>query len=91
MLRDIHPSVVFFIETKLSATRMATVRAQCGFSNGFDMKSDGKGEGLSMGWKNKCKFFLHSYSLRHINVMVEDDGEGNAWRCIGFYRTLCDS
>lgn len=45
MLRDTNPSVAFFIETKLNASRMATVRTKCGFKHGIDVDSDGRGGG----------------------------------------------
>lgn len=86
MLRDINPSVAFFIETKLNVTRMATVRRKCGFREGIDVDSDGRSGGLSMGWIDSYKISLRSYSRSHIDVIVEDDGMGRSWRCIGFYR-----
>ncbi|KAA3469156.1 Exo_endo_phos domain-containing protein [Gossypium australe] len=76
MLRDINPTVVFLIETKLQGCRMEKVRHKCGFPNGIDVDSDGRSGGLSLGWSSDCKITLRSFSRRHIDVMIEEDSEG---------------
>ncbi|GMI66653.1 hypothetical protein HRI_000334600 [Hibiscus trionum] len=85
MLRDINPSVVLLIETKLRSAQMAQVRRRCGFINGIDVDAVGRSGGLSMGWKNNCDVSLRSYSQRHIDVLINDDSDGKLWRCTGFY------
>ncbi|MFQ6645218.1 hypothetical protein Gotur_020591 [Gossypium turneri] len=83
-LRDINPSVVFFIETKLQGFHMVVIKRKCGFQNGIDVDSDGRSGGLSMGWNNNCKVSIRSFSRRHINIMIDKVLEEKAWRCIGF-------
>ncbi|KAK5812753.1 hypothetical protein PVK06_028192 [Gossypium arboreum] len=61
---------------------------KCGFPNGIDVDSDGRSEGLSLGWNSDCKITLRSFSRRHIDVMIDEDLEGKTWRCTGFYRAL---
>lgn len=85
VLRDINPYVVFFIETKLNASRITTIR-KCGFRDGIDVDSDRKIGGLSLGWNESCKITLQSFSMRHVDVLVKEEGEGQWWRCIGSYR-----
>ncbi|KAH1072727.1 hypothetical protein J1N35_025055 [Gossypium stocksii] len=85
MLRDINPTVVFLIKTKLKGYRMEKARRKCGFPNGIDVDSDGRSEGLSLGWTNDCKITLRSFSRRDIDVIIEEDLEGKTWRCTRFY------
>ncbi|GMJ01722.1 hypothetical protein HRI_003841400 [Hibiscus trionum] len=85
MLRDINPSVVFLSETKLRSAQMAQVRRRCGFINVIDVDAVGRSGGLSLGWKNNCGVSLCSYSQRHIDVIINEDSDGNIWRCTGFY------
>ncbi|KAA3484605.1 BEACH domain-containing lvsC [Gossypium australe] len=41
MLKLHHPHVVFFMETKLNATRMEKFRRRCGFQNGPSLRWNG--------------------------------------------------
>ncbi|GMI64370.1 hypothetical protein HRI_000106300 [Hibiscus trionum] len=84
-LREENPGLFFLTETKVKDSKMAGIRRKCGFFNGIDVSAVGRSGGLSMGWKNCCKVSLRSYSVRHIDVLIEDDSEGNQWRCTGFY------
>ncbi|GMI71760.1 hypothetical protein HRI_000845300 [Hibiscus trionum] len=81
VLRDLNPSVAFLIETKLWSAQMAQVRRRCGFINGIEVDAVGRSGGLSIGWKNNCDISLHSYSQRHIDVLINDDSDGKLWRC----------
>lgn len=36
-------------------------------------------------WKEDKGVHLHSYSLRHIDVHIEDDDAGKKWRFTAFY------
>ncbi|GMJ01875.1 hypothetical protein HRI_003856700 [Hibiscus trionum] len=84
-LRDVKPTVIFLIETKLPNTRMEKVRKLLGFPNGVDVAAVGRSGGLSMAWRSSCRVAVRSYSCRHIDIMVEDDSNGFSWRCTGFY------
>ncbi|GMI82336.1 hypothetical protein HRI_001902900 [Hibiscus trionum] len=84
-LRDINPSIVFLIETKLQTDEMMKVRKRCGFPNGVEVGSRGRSGGLCLGWRDGCQISLRSFSVRHIDFMVFDDGSGQWWRCTGFY------
>ncbi|KAG8491705.1 hypothetical protein CXB51_015144 [Gossypium anomalum] len=52
MLKIYHPQFVFFMETKLSASRMENVRRRCGFLNGVEVAAKGSKGGLSVGWND---------------------------------------
>ncbi|GMI95319.1 hypothetical protein HRI_003201200 [Hibiscus trionum] len=84
-LRDVNPSVVFLIETKLQSVAMVRVRKKCGFSYGIEVGSRGRSGGLCLAWRGNCQVSLRSFSDRHIDFMISDDGEGRSWRCTGFY------
>lgn len=44
--------------------------------------------GLSLGWKHNVIVTLRSFFRSHIDIFIDDDGEGNCWRCTGFYGEL---
>ncbi|GMI81726.1 hypothetical protein HRI_001841900 [Hibiscus trionum] len=85
MLRDINPSVIFLVETKLQSSRMEKFRKSRGFVNGIDVSSNGRSGGLSLAWKRDCKVSLRSFSDSHIDVLFDEDNDGVSWRCTGFY------
>lgn len=68
MVKFYHPQIVFFMETKLSSTKMEVVRRRCGFFNGIDVPSDGSRGGLSIGWNASNIVVLRSFSRHHIDV-----------------------
>ncbi|KAL4281614.1 hypothetical protein GQ457_03G026570 [Hibiscus cannabinus] len=76
-LRDVNPSVIFLIETKLQSNKMNKVHSFCGFPNEVEVSQ--------FGWKASCNVSLRSFSARHIDVIFEDDSDGIRWRCTGFY------
>ncbi|KAE8698069.1 Ribosomal protein L13 family protein isoform 1 [Hibiscus syriacus] len=60
-LRDVNPSVVFLMETKLPSSRMVRVRCKCGFRNGIDVDATGSIGGLSLAWReatDRCGIFV---------------------------------
>ncbi|KAA3483027.1 transcription factor MYB12-like [Gossypium australe] len=81
-------SVVFIMETKLDSTRMERVRRRCGFYNGIDVLALDTRSGISLGWKGDLSISLRSYSINHIDVDIEGDGDEPKWRLIGFHGAL---
>ncbi|GMI84759.1 hypothetical protein HRI_002145200 [Hibiscus trionum] len=84
-LRDVNPAVIFLIETKLQSAQMEKVRKSFGYQFGIDISSRGRSGGLSLAWKSSCKVTLRSFSVRHIDVILEEDSDGCSWRFTGFY------
>ncbi|GMI79785.1 hypothetical protein HRI_001647800 [Hibiscus trionum] len=84
-LRDVNPTVIFFIETKLQSDKMEKVRRKCGYPNGIDVGARGRSGGLCLAWRDDCHVSLRSFSDRHIDVLITKDSDGSRWRCTGFY------
>ncbi|GMI64932.1 hypothetical protein HRI_000162500 [Hibiscus trionum] len=84
-LRDVCPSVVFLMETKLQVGEMLRVRRRWGFQYGIEVSSRGRSGGLFFAWKIDCDVTLRSYSERHIDVIISRDAEDQCWRFTGFY------
>ncbi|GMJ08165.1 hypothetical protein HRI_004485700 [Hibiscus trionum] len=84
-LRDVRPSVIFLMETKLQAREMLRVRQRWGFQNGIEVGSRGRSGGLCLAWRVDCDVTLRSYSERHIDVIISRDAEERCWRFTGFY------
>lgn len=49
------------------------------------MGSDESRGDLSLCWKQGCLVSLLSFSMNHIDVLIEDDSDGNRWRFTGIY------
>ncbi|GMI80381.1 hypothetical protein HRI_001707400 [Hibiscus trionum] len=69
-LRDVNPSVIFLIETKLQASEMLNVRRRWGFQCGVEVSSRGRSGGLCLSWKMDSDVTLRSFSDRHIDAMI---------------------
>ncbi|KAH1096603.1 hypothetical protein J1N35_013524 [Gossypium stocksii] len=85
MLKIYHPHIIFFMETKLSMTRMEKVRRRCGFFNGIDIPSEGFHGGLSLGWNGGSLVSLQSFSHNHIDVEIQEADNAPWWRFTSFY------
>ncbi|KAA3483894.1 reverse transcriptase [Gossypium australe] len=79
------PQMVFFMETKINKIQMERVRRRCGFINGIDVDPNGSRGGLCLTWKGNVSIMLQSFSKRHIDVLVDDQNNGQQWRFTGFY------
>ncbi|GMJ08327.1 hypothetical protein HRI_004501900 [Hibiscus trionum] len=90
-LREIRPDVVFFMETKLSDVRMAHVRRQLGFSQGFDVSSNGSCGGLSLAWNHGVSVSLRSFFISHIDADINVASPLSVWRFTGFYGNPVES
>ncbi|XP_040956169.1 uncharacterized protein [Gossypium hirsutum] len=64
---------------------MEKIRRSCGFYFGIDVDSIGSRGGLCLAWRGNAKIALQSFSNRHIDVIIEEEGEGVKWRFTGFY------
>lgn len=56
---------------------MDKVRRFCGFLNWVNISSNGIKGDLSFGWKQDCVAVSRSFSSFHIDVLIQDDSEGN--------------
>ncbi|KAH1098567.1 hypothetical protein J1N35_015488 [Gossypium stocksii] len=64
---------------------MERIRYSCGYVNGIKVDSEGTRGGLCLAWKAEISVILHSYSKRHIDVVVDDDEIKGQWRFTSFY------
>lgn len=73
------------METKLDDRRLEIVWQCCGFTNGFSVATDGTEGGLCLAWRMGLDVTLRSFSSRHIDVLVKENGEDVEWRFTSFY------
>lgn len=57
-LRDIHPQILFLMETKISAHKMEKVRRRCGFIHSIGVSADGSKGGLCLGRSSQISVTL---------------------------------
>ena len=70
MVRRKDPLVLFLSETKLEEKRLELLRCQWNFTRKFVVPSRGQSGGLALFWSRGLDFSVSSYSLHHIDVVV---------------------
>ena len=78
------PSVLFLSETWMDEDHLEILRCRFLFSNKFVVKRINKGGGLVLFWKHDCNLSICSYSLSHIDAIV-DSNSNSPWRLTCFY------
>jgi hypothetical protein len=84
-VKEKHPSLVFFMETKLQAHRFEAIRVRLGFQNIFVVDSMGRSGGLALFWTEHQSIDIQNYSRRHINAIIKSEGVAQPWKFTGFY------
>ena len=79
------PKIIFLMETKSNEDWMVMVRDKCGFKHGIFVSSNGSSGGLAMLWKEEVQLHVQSFSLSHIDALVDDGNEVGEWHLTGFY------
>uniref|UniRef100_A0A803P4U9 Reverse transcriptase domain-containing protein n=1 Tax=Cannabis sativa TaxID=3483 RepID=A0A803P4U9_CANSA len=83
-VKELHPGMIFLSETRLSSSAMEFIRVQLGFEGCFSVSAKGKSGGLALLWANSVKVQVKSFTVSHIDALVEND-LGFTWRFTGFY------
>lgn len=76
------------MKTKISNFQMERVQRSCGFLSGIDVSAEGSRGGLSLAWKGTISISLQSYTIRHIDVEVEEKDLSIKWFFTGFSGSL---
>ena len=84
LVRVKDPSVLFLSETWTDEDRLEVLRCRFQFSNKFVVKRINKGGGLVLFWRNGINLSINSYSLSHIDTIV-DGHTASPWRFTFFY------
>ncbi|KAF5443558.1 hypothetical protein F2P56_036105, partial [Juglans regia] len=88
VLRDLitneDPSLVFLQETKLKARAMENCKFRLHLTHCFTVDCVGRSGGLSLLWKGDLRVRVQSFSLHHIDALIQD-GDGPEWRFTGVY------
>ena len=84
LVRIKDPSVLFLSETLMDEDRLEVLRCRFHFSNKFVVKRINKGGGLVLFWKHDFNLSICSYSLSHIDSIVNSTSD-QPWRLTCFY------
>ena len=79
------PKIVFLMETKSNEDWIVMVRDKCGFKHGIFVSNNGSSGGLAMLWKEEVLLHIQSFSISHIDALVDDGNEVGKWHLMGFY------
>lgn len=64
---------------------MERIRHSCGFLNGKNISTEGFRGGLCLAWQGNLVVSINSYSIRHVDVNLDDSKINKKWRLTGFY------
>lgn len=84
LMREIHPDVVFLMETVCDHVVMEGIRIKLGFDAKLVVNCDGNSGGLCLFWKLTMDVSLLSYSRFHIDTIVTSS-QNKKWRLTCFY------
>ena len=73
------------METKVTQARMLNLGRRLGLKFDIAVDCKGKSGGLALLWKEEVEVNIRSYSEGHIDAMIRDENEGEAWGFTGFY------
>ena len=79
------PHVVFICETKLHVNKLDKIKRICKMNAVVGVSSAGSSGGLAMLWNDNVQLVLKSFSVNHIDVIVEQRGNEEPWHFTSFY------
>ena len=85
MVQRWNPKVVFLIVTKAKTRRMEGIKNKIGLANGLIVPCVGKKGGLALLWTREIDLEIKSYSLNHIDDVINDAEKNIKWRLTSFY------
>ena len=81
------PKLVFLMETQKKRSYLERLRCCLNFDNIFIVLRKNRNGGLALLWMNEIDLHIRTYSLHHINVVVNPRVD-DAWHFTGFYGAL---
>ena len=81
------PKLVFLMETQKKRSYLERLRCCLNFDNIFIVPQKNRSGGLALQWMNEINLHIRTYSLHHINVVVNPRVD-DAWHFTGFYGAL---
>ena len=84
LVRIKDPYVLFLSETWMDEDRLEVLRCHFHFSNKFVVNRINKVGGLVLFWRHDFNLSICSYSLSHIDTIVDRDSD-HPWRLTFFY------
>ena len=85
IVRQWNPKVVFLMETKAKNRRMERIKNRIGLANGLFVPCVGRKGGLALLWDRDVDLEIKSYSLNHIDAIINDTVNNYKWRLTSFY------
>ena len=75
---------MFLAETWLDEAKLVSIRDSLQFGHHRGVSKITHGGGLALFWKKNFDLHIESFSLTHIDVLI-NKGKENVWRFTGFY------
>ena len=77
--------MVFLMETKFNVEEMADVKRKVERSQGMIVPSVRRSRGLALLWTESVVVDVQTFSPRHIDAVISEDGGNKIWRFTDFY------
>ena len=85
-VKEKDPTLVFLMETKFKKTKMDGIKRKIERHYGLVVPSRNRGCGFTLLWKNTLQVEPLTNSLRHIDMIVNEEAGKKRWRFTCFYR-----
>jgi hypothetical protein len=85
-MKQLDPTLLFVMETKISGKRVEKLISTFGFSGGFAVDSDGLSGRIGLFWSSAVTVDIKSFNSHHIDAVVQcKDGFVPTWRFMVIY------
>lgn len=85
LIRTKKPDIAIIIETMVSSNKLQPIKTKLGFEGMFAVDSRGLSGGLVCFWRRGLMVTIKSFSSRHIDMNISENGIEEGWRLTGFY------
>ena len=73
--RKFASTLLCIVETQIEGSRVEALASSIGFDNAYAVDSQGRSGGIGLFWNNEIKVEILGYSVYHLDVSVEEQGE----------------
>ena len=80
--------MVFLMETKFNVEEMVEIKRKLERSQGMIIPNVRRSRGLALLLKDSLVVEVQTFSPRHIDAIITEDGGNKKWRFMGFYGHL---
>ncbi|CAH9087491.1 unnamed protein product, partial [Cuscuta epithymum] len=85
IVKELRPSIIFLMETKISYSRAKETLRMQGFYNSEGMDNEGSSGGIIMGWNDDIEVVIKEKHQNYVDCQVRSREGELPWRLTGYY------